>query len=470
MSYKTIVGNASIYSIFSIFSKGINFLLLPLYTAYLSTEDYGIVGIITALIAFLSTIYILSLQGAINRFYVEYINNKTKLGSLYSTIFITVILNATLWTIIALSSNKIFAKILPGIEFYPYVFWGLLTTWLKPLYILYQRILQAQQNGKKVVALDAGYTVVNVLLTIFFVVVLKQKAEGVIKSQTFAVLSIDIIILIIFLRKLKLRFNTDIFRRTMRYSLPLIPHSLAGVTSTMIDRFVINKFLGVAEVGVYNIAFQFGNLSNILTSAFNQAYIPWFNQQVKENKTELIKKVAQLATLVFSIFAMGISLFSDEVLRLFAEGDFLNGSKYIPYLAFAYVLNGIYFIFATDLFYDITGKGSQKLAIITVSSALINFILNMLLVPLWGISGAAIAFIFTKLYFALITGFSIRKRAFVQLNVFKLVFIALAFFILSLGTQILMLDLPLKMMIFLIVLAAVTIRYYKFLILKLLKR
>ena len=432
MSYSTIAKNASIYTVFSIFSKAVNFLLLPLYTAYLTTEDYGIVGIITALTAFLSTIYVLSLNGAINRFYIEYKDSDHLLNALYSTIFITIIINVCVWTIIVFVGHNIFDYLLPGVNFYPFIFWGLMTVSLKPIYLIYQRILQAQQNGKKVAILDFSLTAINITLTILFVVFLKEKAIGVIKAQTFAALVIAIAIIVIFLRKLQWTFNREIFNKTMKYSLPLIPHSMAGVTSTMIDRFVINKYLGAAEVGIYNIAFQFGNISNIITSAFNQAYVPWFNQQVKDNKTKSVKEIVYVATIIFSLLAMGISLFADEILRLFAKGDFLKGTEYIPYLAFAYVLNGIYFIFATELFYDISGKGSQKLAFITISSAGLNFILNILFVPKWGIMGSAFAFIITKLFFAATTAKIVKNKATVKINPVVLILISLFFFIISL--------------------------------------
>jgi len=460
MSYAKIAKNASIYTVFSIFSKAINFLLLPIYTSYLTTADYGIVGIITALTAFLSTIYLLSLNGSINRFYIEYRTKNKVLNALYSTIFTTVILNATLWTIVSIVGARVFSYILPGINFYPYIFWGLLTVWLKPIYLLYQRILQAQQNGKKVALLDFSYAILNIILTIIFVVGLKQKAEGVIKAQTITAFIIAITIIFIFLRKLKWDFSKILFKRTLKYSLPLIPHSLAGITSTMIDRFVINKYLGAGDVGVYNIAYQFGNLSNILTAAFNQAYVPWFNEQIKLNNQKQIVKVAKLATLVFSLFAMGISIFSKEILQLFAKGDFLQGAQYIPYLAFAYVLNGIYFIYATDLFYDISGRGVKKLAAITIFSALVNLSLNLLFVPRWGILGAAIAFIITKLVFALITGLIVGKKAHAQIKVSSLIIIALLFFTTSLGFQI-YLTLFYKIFGFTIILAIITYFVYR---------
>lgn len=432
MSYSKVFKNASIYTVFSIFSKAINFLLLPLYTAYLTTADYGIVGMITALVAFLSTIYILSLQGALNRFYIEYKARSKVLDALYSTVFLTVIVNSALWTIVSFLGSKVFELLLPGVDFYPYIFWGLITVWLKPIYLIYQRILQAKQDGKGVAKLDFGQAFINIALTVFFVVVLKQKAEGIIKAQAITAFIIATVISFSFLRKLSWRFSPLLLKKTLRYSLPLIPHSLAGVTSTMLDRFVINKYLGAGEVGVYNIAFQFGNLSNLLTTAFNQAYVPWFNEQVKSNQRGKVVAVAKTATLIFSLFAMGISLFSEEILNLIAKGNFLNGAQYVPYLAFAYCFNGVYFIFATDLFYDISGKGVRRLASITIFSAFINLILNFIMVPVWGIYGAAFAFIATKLVFAIITGILVSKKPNVEVKVLPLILIVAFFFFITL--------------------------------------
>lgn len=186
MGYRTIVQNASIYSTISIFTKAVNLLLLPVYTEYLTVADYGVVGLITGMIAFLGAIYMLSLQGAINRFYIEYKNNNTLLKSLYSTIFITVAINSSIWFVLSYIFSSVFKFLIPGVDFYPFILWGLITVWLKPFYLLYQRILQARQDGKRVALLDIFYSIVNISSTLLLVIFFKLKAEGVILSQTIA--------------------------------------------------------------------------------------------------------------------------------------------------------------------------------------------------------------------------------------------------------------------------------------------
>ncbi len=432
MSYGKIAKNTSVYTLVSLFSKSINFLLLPLYTSYLSTEEYGIIGLVTAFIAFLSTIYTLSLTGAINRFYAEFVKNNKLLNNLFSTIFIVVIGNATFWTIIALLSSNIFSYFIPGINFYPYIFWGLITVWLRPIYLVYQKILQSQQDSKKAALLDLTISFITIIITLILLIGFNNKAEGVIKAQAFAMIFISLVIAFTFFRKLKWEFDARLFKKTLNYSLPLVPHSLAGISSTMMDRFVINKYLGTEETGLYNIAYQFGNLSNVFTMAFNQAYVPWFNEQMKSNNKSQIKVVAKLAIILFSIGAMGLSLFSKEVLELITHGDFIKGFEYVPYLAFGYAFNGVYFIYSTSLFYDIKGKGVKMLAKITVSSAFINLVLNFMLIPVYGIIGAAFSFVITKIIFATITGL-VNKNAYnIEIKIFNSILIVFAFFIASL--------------------------------------
>ncbi|WP_348799455.1 lipopolysaccharide biosynthesis protein [Flavobacterium adhaerens] len=450
MSYNKIAKNTSLYTFFSLFSKSINFLLLPLYTNLLTTDEYGIIGLVTALTAFMSTIYTLSLSGSINRFYIELVDRPKVLDTFFSTIFITIIINSIFWTILALIFSDFFLVIMPGIDFYPYVFWGLMTVLLRPIYLVYQVILQSKQEGKKVALLDFFLSIVNILITVLLLVVFRQKAEGVLKAQTLSILLIDMIIIIIFLKKLNWRFNKVLFKKALNYSLPLIPHSLGGMTSTMLDRFVINKYLGVKEAGVYNIAYQFGNLSNIFTMAFNQAFTPWFNEQVKMNNNSQIKIVTKLSILLFSLFAMGVSLFSKEVLELMAKGDFIQGFQYVPFLAFGYAFNGIYFIYSTDLFYEISGKGLRKLAVITIASAVINLISNILLVPIHGVIGAAFAFILTKMIFAIITGIVVKKISRVGVGITNSLCTVLAFFLISM-VALLYFSFVIKMMIYIFI-------------------
>src|SRR5690606_25877113 len=99
MSKRNILLNSGIYSLLNLLQKGINFFLVPVLTVYLTTYDYGIVAVVTAINLFLNKLYLLSLDASINRFYYEYESDKEKVKRLFGTIVTFVLLVSTLFSL-----------------------------------------------------------------------------------------------------------------------------------------------------------------------------------------------------------------------------------------------------------------------------------------------------------------------------------------------------------------------------------
>jgi O-antigen/teichoic acid export membrane protein len=177
---KKVLKNSGIYGIVSILQKAIGFFLLPLYTAYLSTTDYGIIGVVSSIVSFLSLFYMLSLNGAVTRFYYEYKSDEERVKELWGTIITFVLINSLLLSSILFTFHKYlldpFAK---GINFYPYIFLGLIAITLNPMYSIFQSTLQTRQIGRKYGLNNLIFFIINLVLTIILVVVFNLKAVGV---------------------------------------------------------------------------------------------------------------------------------------------------------------------------------------------------------------------------------------------------------------------------------------------------
>ena len=128
---KKIILNSGIYSVINLIQKGINFLLIPVLTAYLTTFDYGVVAVVTAINAFLNVLYLLSLNGSLNRFYFEYENDKSKLKKLFGTIVTFVFLFSIVLTLILwIWHEYLIDPFLDNVHFYPYMFLGMISVLL----------------------------------------------------------------------------------------------------------------------------------------------------------------------------------------------------------------------------------------------------------------------------------------------------------------------------------------------------
>ncbi|GFZ33714.1 polysaccharide biosynthesis protein [Clostridium zeae] len=434
MSTKKMLANSGIYTIVSILQKCIGLFLLPVYTSYLTKTDYGITGVVQAVVSLLTVFYMLSLNGAISRYYFDYKDDREKLKEFWGTNILFVSMNSIFMSIIIFAFHRyIISPFVDGISFFPYFAIALISITLNPIYNIFQSTLQAEQNGKQYGLNNLSYFTINLLLTITYVVGFKMGAKGVLLALASTDIIFFIYTLINFIPKVKLKINKIYLKQSLRYSLPLIPHSLSGWMISMIDRLFLNKMQSTEAAGSYNIAFQFGNIMNILTTAVNQAYVPWFFDKMNSGKEgkKIVVKFTEYVVVAYGLLAMLISLFGQEVINILISKkfEFGDGWKVVPVITFAFVFNGLYYFFVNPLFYN--KKGTKFVSIGTIFSAIANSVLNYLLIPKYGTVGSAVASLismFMASVLILIISSLIEKVGF---NYVKLYLITFLFMIVS---------------------------------------
>lgn len=428
-----VVKNSGIYGAVQILQRAIGFFLLPVYTVYLSTEDYGIQSVVVSLIGFLTIFYTLALNGAGTRFYNDFKSDSKKLGELWGTIFTFVLINSLVLSLIIFVFHEyLLTPLIKDTAFYPYLALGVLSVTFSPVYSVFQASLQAAQDGKRFGGNNLMFFLTNVSLTLLFVVVFDWKAAGVLLALALTNATFFIYAIIVFIPKIKIGFNKVILKDALKYSLPLLPHSLSSWTMSLIDRFLLNNLLSNASVGVYSVGFQFGNIISVAAGSINQAFLPWFYENMKsgESGKRNIQKFSESAVLLLSAAALTLSLLSPELLAIMTKGDYKKGWVVIPFISFAYVFNGIYYFFSGPLFYD--KRGVKYVSIASFLSAAVNVVLNLTLIPIYGIIGAAISGLASWLSISVFTlGISYKFER-VGFNWKKIYAISIFFFILSL--------------------------------------
>lgn len=434
MQIPKLLKNSSIYTLVMVLQKGIGFFMLPLYTAYLTPTDYGIQAVVTSVSSFLSVFVTLGLDAAAQRFYYKYKAGETEIKKIYGTVAVAIMLNAVLLGVIFIAGHKfLIDPIIGGIDFYPYVLLGILFVVVNPIYLLYQGYLQASQNGVAYGINSLANTTLYIGLVILFLVKFKMGVLGVLLTQLIVAVVFFIYVLIRFLIKLKLRWNKPIMNEAFKYSLPLLPHTLANWSNGTIDKLLVNDIRSTADTGIYGLGQQYAGVMSITANAINQAYVPWFFQKADAGDLHSVRKVSNVMVAAICMIAMILAIFSREVLGLMISNPQYDGVYVIiPYLVFAFVFQSIYFFFVNVLFLKNTGV----IFIITVSSVVFNVLLNLFLIPWIGIMGAAIACMvtyFLKSVFALIISRGKNKEiSFAWPKMYLLAFISFAVTLLSL--------------------------------------
>lgn len=413
-----------------VLQKGISFFLMPLYTAFLSPVDYGILGVVSSISSFLSVFISLGLETAAARFY--YKNNKDEGFSrrVYGNVSLVILANSLLWGSVFIGGHKwIINPIIGDIEFFPYIFIGILNVIVTPMYLLYQSYLQTRQNADHYGINSLLCFLLQVTLTVLFLTVFKLGVFGVLLSQLITAIVFFIYVVVTFFRKQSLKLERPILIDCFKYSLPLLPHTLANWSNGTLDKLLVNGIRSQADAGMYNVGQQYGSVMSIVANAVNNAYVPWFYEKVNEGKQGLkrIVQTADASICLVSLIAIAMSLFAEEVFSIMISNPAYDGVwKIVPCIVFAYVFQSIYFFFVNILFL----KDTKVIFTITITAVVVNIGLNLLLIPELGFVGGAIACIltyFVKSIMALIIS-SIKNKEirFHWLLMYVIAFIALA--------------------------------------------
>lgn len=458
MEIKKLVKNSSVYGVISLLQKGTNFLLIPVLTLYLTTDDYGIVTVVITINAFLNVFYLMALHGSLNRFYYEHKTDETLIKKLFGTIITFVLINSIVLTIVIYLGRNFFLKpFLDEINFYPYMALGLVSVLFNPCYTIFQNSLQAKQKGKAYGKNNMLFFATNLTLLLIGVIFFNMGAIGVLGALAITNVIFFVYSLISFRKEITFGIDLRILKKVLKYSFPIIPHTVSGVATNLIDRILINKLLSTASAGIYSIGNNFGSIVFLLASAINQAFVPWFNQAVKENKTQAIPIISKALVLFYCFIALALSFFGKEIISIITPEIYHNSWQVIPFISFAFVYHGVYYFFAGSLFYDIQGRGNRIIPISTISAAVINILLNIYLIPLYGINGAAISTLITKVVLVISLKFFYRKYLKLKYPELFLICTPLIFFSVSLLSFFNPFNLVIKLFIYLFILSIIVL-------------
>lgn len=400
---KKLIENSLIYSGLQVLQGGVIFLLLPIYTRFLTPDDYGIVSIVNAVAAFLGVFYLLGLNGAAYRYYFDFRDKPEELKRFWGTIITFLLVFSLVFTLILLFfGNFLLQPFLGSVKFSPYMLCGIVGAAFAPLFTMYQSLQQAHHYGRKFGSIKLLNFAVLSLLTIVFIVFLKFKSMGPILAV--AITSVLFFAFTLWDLRKNFIFGIEIkyLKKSLSYSLPIVPHSLTGWLTSLVDRILINKFVSTFAVGIYNIGYLFGGILGSINCAINQAYGPWFIEEMKKNQTTKVKKFFILAMTLYITLALWITIFAKEALWIITKGDFRESWKVVGLLSFGNFFGGYYYFFANQLFFS--ERGTRYIVIATISAALFGFLMNLILIKKYGMMGAAITMFLTNAITTLLAG------------------------------------------------------------------
>jgi O-antigen/teichoic acid export membrane protein len=376
------------YTAASILSKVIAVALLPLYTRYLTTSDYGAAEVLFTAVVTVSIVVRLGLIEAILRFYYQEDEDP---AAVVRSSFAGLFWLATLGGLVLLPfagpiSEALLDESAPGLA--RIAIGGL---WVLTLWEFMLTLFRLEERARAYFLTTLLNVLASIALTVVLVVGLEEGARGLLLG-TYATGAVFLLGLIAWQwRRLSLRFDRQLLRRLFRFGLPTMPAEASLYLLNFVDRLIIVRSLGLAEAGLYSLAVKFAQAVNVLVRGFQLAWPP-LAYSIRDDE-EARRAYAVIVTLFVAGCAFvvtGMWLFSRWIARVLTTPEFFAAYKPVGLISTAVTLYALYLVLVVIL--GRTGRTEFNLPA-AIGALVVNVALNLVLVPAMGITGAALALV-----------------------------------------------------------------------------
>ena len=385
---RKLVGASAVYGLGSVLVRGLAFLLLPLYTRYLSPAEYGIVALTVTCTVVLGLLYPLGLRGAVSRTYYEggtVEERRERVG----TLWIAMILSAAAMALLLdRAGPSLAAALLPEVPFHPYLRLAVWTAFLGVLGLTPLVLLQAQERPLAFVLLTLWTALATTVATVWLVVK-GGGAAGYLQGALVGAGLAAIPYLALTMGQIRPVFRMRVLLPALAFGLPLVPHALAGWALEMSDRAILTRLIPLHDVGVYSLGYQLGAAMGLVTTAFNAAWVPFLFGTLKDEGEAAHPKLARLVTyyaVALCFVGLGWALLVEHAMALLAGPQFRDAYRITPWVVGGYIFGGLYLIPTNLLFWR---RQTRVIPLITLAAGAANVGLNLWLVPRYGAIAAA---------------------------------------------------------------------------------
>jgi O-antigen/teichoic acid export membrane protein len=371
-----------------VLTRGLAFVLLPVYTRYLTPAEYGIVALTVTCTVVFGMLFPLGLRGAVSRTFYEsgtVEERKDRVGTLWIAMLLFAAVSAL---VLDRLGPSLAAAALPEVPFRPYLRLAVWTAFLGVLGLTPLALLQARERAIPYVLLTLSTALATTAVTVWLVV-RGGGAQGYLYGALIGAAVAAIPYLALTIGQIRPVFRMSILTPALAFSLPLVPHALAGWALEMSDRAILTRFLPLHDVGVYSLGYQLGAAMGLVTMAFNAAWVPFLFSTLKDEGEEAHPKLARLVTyyaVVLCFIGLGWSLLVEHAITLIAGPEFREAYRITFWVVGGYVFAGLYLIPTNLLFWR---QQTRVIPLLTLAAASVNVGLNLWLVPRYGAIAAA---------------------------------------------------------------------------------
>lgn len=378
LRYNKTFQNGALFSIFSFLNAGISFVLLIIIAKFISPEGYGKISLFSTTVQIFTYFICLNTSGIIS--VVFFRKSNTEFKRTINTVLVLTIGCFLILSLLLLLINEKLEQLI-GLDFY--------FQWIALWICLFQtfsqinlNIFRIEEKLKQYGIYSLTSAILNFVLTILLVVSFKYDWKGRIYAEIIAYFLLFAFSVIFMIKKKYItiiRPNKESLKESLKFGVPLIPHSATPWLRQGLDRYLINGFHTTAEVGLFSLSMNFANIITMVGTAFNQTNSVYIYKNLSSDNQEQVKdklkKQTILLTGLFIVITIGV-IFVSSVFIPIIFPKYAEAIKYIPFLCIGGFFKCIYFQFCNFLFYY---KKTVGLMYITFSCSILHAILSFCL-------------------------------------------------------------------------------------------
>lgn len=432
-----------IYGISTIVGRLLNFLFVPFFTNVFNPGEYGYIFIIYSYIAIFNIVYIYGLDSAYLKYaaFKDAADDKDNFSTPYISVFFTSVLISS---IIILFRKDICALIEIPQGYSSLIIIASTILFFDSNSNIPFLKLRLERKAKLFSLLKVSNILVNLVANFVLIFYYKLGIEAILISNLLAAALTLVLLIPTIIKNFRIRINYPLLKKLLKFGLPYLPAGLALMFVQVIDVPILERLTNVETVGIYKANYKLGIFMMLFVGMFQYAWQPFFlNNSKVENIKEIFAKVLTYFCLISGILLVLISLFIEDIIKISFWGYHLIGQRYwdgipiIPIVLFAYIFNGMYVVFSAGIYIE---EKSIYAPLVTGLGAIVNILANFFLIPVFNITGAALATLLSYIIMAL--GYYIVTQKYYKINYeySKLAKIFLAILVIAIIYYVLLID------------------------------
>ncbi|TKS60312.1 MAG: hypothetical protein EWM72_01454 [Nitrospira sp.] len=415
-------------------TKALAFVLIPVYTRYLTPADYGIIEVVKALTTGFGILCVMGLNGAMTRYYFDYPDDLQRRQFLGNISLLLLLVSFSVVFLFDRYGEALSTALFRGIPFNTYIRLAIWTVFVGMASTVMLTVYRTKQEPVKYVALQITQSFVSFGLILCFVVVRQNGALGKIEGEFVGAMAIGLLVTYLVRPHIRPYWSWSEVKRSLKFGVPLVPHLIFWWVIDLSDRMFLQYYATLQEVGIYSLGYNMASLMVVVTAGLNNAWAPYFfSISSRPGAKEIIAKLLTYSLCAFLFIGLVLALFSRELVFLVTTPDYYEAHRIIPLIVIGFVFMGLGILLTNIIFYE---QKSHYMPVLTGIAACVNVGLNMLLIPPFGMMGAAYATVVAMAVYACAIFIASQKVYRIPFDTGKIALVGVAFAaLIALGTE-----------------------------------